>query len=429
MKSNYKKIGNYIQLVDKRNNDLKVNTLLGLTVDKIFIPSVANIVGSDMSKYKIIKKGQFACSLMQVRRDGKIPVALLTDFDEAIISQAYPVFKIIDDCELLPEYLMMWMSRSEFDREACFYAVGGVRGSLEWEDFCNIELPVPNPDKQQQIVDEYNTIVNRIKLNEQLSQKLEETAQTLYKHWFVDFEFPITAEYAQSIGKPELEGKPYRSSGGKMVWNNDLDQDVPDEWKYDTLSNRCTKIGSGSTPCGGKSAYKKSGISLIRSLNVHDYNFQYRDLAFIDSTQATKLDNVEVKEKDVLLNITGVSVARCCRVPSNVLPARVNQHVSIVRVEPEKLSSSYLLFTLCSAIYKQKLLGSSEAGSTRQAITKGDIEEFEILIPKNDSMKSFEEITDSLICYKENLSAQSEYLLKARILLLQKMIKAEATKC
>jgi len=189
MKSNYKPIGEYIRLVDERNVGLKVTTLLGLSISKEFIPSVANTIGSDMENYKIIRRNQFACSLMQVRRDKKIPVALLRDFEEAIISQAYPVFEVIDKDLLLPEYLMMWFSRSEFDRESCFYAVGGVRGSLEWEDFCNMQLPIPSPKKQKEIVAEYNIIVDRIKLNEQLNQKLEETAQAIYKQWFVDVEF------------------------------------------------------------------------------------------------------------------------------------------------------------------------------------------------------------------------------------------------
>ena len=182
MKSSYKRLGNYIREVDVRNEGLKVATLLGLTVNKQFIPSVANIVGTDMAKYKIIHKNQFACSTMQVRRDGKMPVALLKNYDEAIISQAYPVFEVVDEKELLPDYLMMWFSRSEFDREACFHAVGGVRGSLEWEDFLNFQLPVPSIEKQRAIVAEYQAVQNRIDLNNQLIQKLEETAQAIYKH-------------------------------------------------------------------------------------------------------------------------------------------------------------------------------------------------------------------------------------------------------
>jgi type I restriction enzyme S subunit len=134
-----------------------------------------------MENYKIIRKNQFACSTMQVRRDKKMPVALLKDLDEAIISQAYPIFEVKNEKELLPEYLMMWFERSEFDREACFHAVGGVRGSLEWEDFENLMLPVPHIDKQREIVEEYNTIQNRIALNQQLIKKLEETAQAIYK--------------------------------------------------------------------------------------------------------------------------------------------------------------------------------------------------------------------------------------------------------
>lgn len=180
MKSNYKRIGEHIRLVDERNKGLQVKQLLGLSISKQFIPSVANIIGTDMENYKIIRKNQFACSTMQVRRDKKMPVALLREVDEAIISQAYPIFEVKDEQKLLPEYLMMWFTRSEFDREACFHAVGGVRGSLEWEDFCEMKLPVPSIDKQKEIVKEYNVIQNRITLNQQLIQKLEETAQAIF---------------------------------------------------------------------------------------------------------------------------------------------------------------------------------------------------------------------------------------------------------
>lgn len=240
MRSNYRKIGDYIELVDERNKDLSIDLLLGLSINKQFIPSVANIVGANMTNYKIIRKGQFACSIMQVRRDKKMPVAFLEDFEEAIISQAYPVFRIKDERVLLPKYLMMWFTRSEFDRHACFLAVGGVRGSLEWEDFLEMELPIPSIEKQREIVKEYNTVVNRIKLNEQLNKKLEETAQALYRHWFVDFEFPISAEQAASMGKPELEGKPYKSSGGKMVWNEELGKKVPEGWEVGIIGDLFT---------------------------------------------------------------------------------------------------------------------------------------------------------------------------------------------
>ena len=122
---------------------------------------------------------------MQVSRDGKMPVAMFEE-DEAIMSPAYPMFEVVDKTKLLPQYLMMWFSRSEFDREASFYAVGGVRGSLAWEDFCDMQLPVPDIERQREIVSEYETLTRRIRLNEQMIEKLESTAQALYRHTFVD---------------------------------------------------------------------------------------------------------------------------------------------------------------------------------------------------------------------------------------------------
>nr|MBA3986259.1 restriction endonuclease subunit S [Flavobacteriales bacterium] len=233
MKLNYKKIGEHIRLVDERNKGLQVKQLLGLSISKQFIPSVANIIGTDMENYKIIRRNQFACSTMQVRRDKKMPVALLQEVDEAIISQAYPIFEVKNEKELLPEYLMMWFTRSEFDREACFHAVGGVRGSLEWEDFENLQLPIPHPNKQKEIVKEYNTIVNRIALNNQLIKKLEETAQAIYKQWFVDFEFP------------NEHGKPYKSNGGEMV-ESELGE-IPKGWTFSKIGNEFN-LTIGRTP-------------------------------------------------------------------------------------------------------------------------------------------------------------------------------------
>ncbi len=180
-----KRLGDYIREVDVRNRDLEVTKLVGLTIDKSFIPSVANVIGTDLSKYKIIRKEQFACSLMQVSRDGKVPIAMLEE-REAIMSPTYPVFEVLDTTKLLPQYLMMWFSRKEFDREASFYAVGGVRGSLTWEDFCDMTLPIPPIEQQQKIVSEYEAITRRIRLNEQIIAKLEETAQALYRKMFVD---------------------------------------------------------------------------------------------------------------------------------------------------------------------------------------------------------------------------------------------------
>ena len=168
----YKPIGNYIRVVNERNTNLRVKQLIGLSIDKCYIPSVANVIGTDLSKYKIIRKYQFACSLMQVSRDEKIPIACMTQYEEAIMSPAYVIFEVIDNEILLPEYLNLWFMRPEFDREASFLAVGGVRGSLAWDDFCRMKLPVVSIERQKEIVNAYQIISERIILKRKINDNL-----------------------------------------------------------------------------------------------------------------------------------------------------------------------------------------------------------------------------------------------------------------
>ena len=382
----YKRLGDYIREVNVRNRELKVTKLVGLTIDKAFIPSVANVIGTDLSNYKVIQREQFACSLMQVSRDGKMPVAMFEE-DEAIMSPAYPMFEVIDKTVLMPQYLMMWFSRSEFDREASYYAVGGVRGSLTWEDFCNMTFPVPSIDRQREIVEEYETLSRRIRLNEQMIEKLESTAQALYRKMFVD----------------------------------DIDKEnLPEGWRMGTLGEVCSKIGSGATPKGGKDNYADTGVSLIRSMNVFDFNFCFDDLAHISDRQAKILDGVSVHDKDILFNITGASVARCCMVPNSILPARVNQHVMIIRTQEEWMSY-YLLCTLCSEDSKRSLLGMSQSGSTREAITKAEIESFPIIIPTKEKLKDYSDKVESIFSYIDLQKQENSKLTELQSLLLAKM--------
>ncbi|HLP36950.1 restriction endonuclease subunit S [Lacibacter sp.] len=181
MRSHYKQLGNYIKQVDERNTKLAVDTLLGVSIEKVFMPSIANTIGTDMSTYKIVKRNQFAYGPVTSRNGDKISIALQDQYDEVIVSQAYTPFEISDTKALLPEYLMMWFRRPEFDRYARFMSHGSAREIFEWDEMCKVTLPVPHPDKQKEIVKEYNAIINRITLNNQLIQKLEETAQAVYK--------------------------------------------------------------------------------------------------------------------------------------------------------------------------------------------------------------------------------------------------------
>lgn len=180
MKTEYRKLGEYIRLVDVRNTDLKVNHLLGVSVEKCFIESIANTIGTDFSKYKIVKKRQFTYIPDTSRRGDKIGIALLTDYDEGLVSNIYTVFEVIDTSKLLPEYLMLWFSRPEFDRYARYKSHGSVREIFDWDEMCRVELPIPAIEKQQKIMDAYNAITKRIQIKQKINENLEKTAQCLF---------------------------------------------------------------------------------------------------------------------------------------------------------------------------------------------------------------------------------------------------------
>ena len=182
----YKRLGDYIHEVDVRNKYLDLTEPQGINISKFFMPSVANVIGTDLSKYKIVSKKQFACNLMHVGRDEKIPIALHKGDSPIIVSPAYLVFEVNDMKVLLPEYLMMWFSRKEFDRNSWFYTDADVRGALNKDSLFEMKLPIPSIDRQREIVAEYETISKRIKNNEQFIATLETTAQTLYRKMFVE---------------------------------------------------------------------------------------------------------------------------------------------------------------------------------------------------------------------------------------------------
>lgn len=357
MKEEYRFLGEYIRQVDIRNKEGKKENLLGVSVQKQFIQSIANTVGTDFTKYKIVKKGQFTYIPDTSRRGDKIAIALLEDYEEGLVSNVYTVFEVIDTEKLLPEYLMLWFSRPEFDRYARFKSHGSVREVMDWEEMCKVELPVPDIEKQRKIVKAYKTITDRIALKQKINDNLVATLQIIYKKMFLESQNTY-------ITKP--------------------------------LADLCSKIGSGATPKGGKAAYFDKGISLIRSMNVFDYFFSYPELAHISQIQANALANVEIQQADVLFNITGVSVTRCCVVPDDVLPARVNQHVMIIRPYKGKNMSYYIMCTLCTSENKAKLLGIGQSGSTREAINKQELERFEIPVPSDEELERFGEIATKI---------------------------------
>lgn len=175
MKLNYKQLGQFIRQVDVRNNEGKEENLLGVSVQKKFMPSIANTVGTDFTKYKVVKRGQFTYIPDTSRRGDKIGIALLEDYEEGLVSNVYTVFEVIDEKQLIPQYLMLWFSRPEFDRYARFKSHGSVREVMDWEEMCKVELPVPSYEKQLQIVESYKAITERIALKQQINDNLADS--------------------------------------------------------------------------------------------------------------------------------------------------------------------------------------------------------------------------------------------------------------
>lgn len=248
MQKIYKRLGEFIQPVVGRNNDLGDLPLMGLSIQKKFIPSIANTIGTDMSTYRIIEKYQFAYGPVTSRNGDKITIAQFTEYEKGLISQAYIPFEVKDKNELDPEYLMMWFRRPEFDRYARFKSHGSAREIFDWEEMCNVTLPVPSIEKQREIIKEYNVIQNRIQLNQTLIQKLEESAQTIYREWFVEFEFP------------DENGKPYKSNGGQMVWNKELEKEIPEGWEVTNLENVIENFDSKRKPIAGSERQTKEKL-------------------------------------------------------------------------------------------------------------------------------------------------------------------------
>lgn len=342
-KGEMKRLGDYIREVDVRNRNLEVTKLVGLTIDKSFIPSVANVIGTDLSKYKIIRKEQFACSLMQVSRDGKVPIAMLEE-REAIMSPAYPVFEVFDTTKLLPQYLMMWFSRKEFDREASFYAVGGVRGSLTWEDFCDMTLPIPPIEQQQKIVSEYEAITRRIHLNEQIIAKLEETAQTLYRKMFVD-----------GIDKKNL----------------------PEGWRMGTLGE-IAEINTDNI--SAKDEFKE--IRYLDSSSVTQNVFDEYQIFNVLQDEIPSRAKRKVKHNDIVYSTVRPNLKHYGIIKDDVENVIVSTAFAVIRSCYSPISNELLYLILTDEKNTEYLQGIAEMSkATYPSITPEDISALEIVIP------------------------------------------------
>jgi type I restriction enzyme S subunit len=381
MKSNYKPIGNYIQKVENRNRDLNVTRLLGLSMTKEFRETTSNVVGTDMSVYKVMSKYQFACDFMSPIRVSKLPVVLKLDVEPNLVSPAYPVFEVKDKNELDPEYLMMWFRRPEFDRYATFKCDAAIRGGYDWEELCETLLPVPHIDKQREIVKEYNVIQDRIALNNQMIQKLDETAQTIYKKWFID-------EMDENWIKAEIK------DFGNVVTGKTPSSDNPEDF-----GNEMPFV----TP-GDYKGYNKFVLGTERNLSEVGYK---------------KLKSKILPSGSVIVTCIGSDMGKIAISTQDCI---TNQQMNSIIVS-NSIFTDYLFYSLHSI--SDEIKGIAMGGSTMPMLSKSDFEKIEIIKPEDNTLLKFERVMKPMNELNITYSKENQKLMELKKLLLSKLVAVE----
>ena len=363
MKSNYDLLGNHIRLIDNRNKDLVTEQVLGINIDKFFMPSVANVIGTDLSKYKLIQKGNFACNPMHVGRDERLPVALYSEDTPAIVSPAYFMFEIKDTTVLNADYLMMWFRRPEFDRICWLHTDGSVRGGITWEDICRMEIPVPPIDEQIEIVNSYQAITERIKLKKQINDNLEAQAFAIYK---------------ETISNRE-----------KCAMLSDI-----------------AEITMGTSPEG--ESFNADGIGTVFYQGRTDFGFRFPTIRLYTTEPKRFAD-----KGDVLMSV---------RAPVGDINI-AEEHCAIGRglaaLKPKNKCYSYLYYTMMELNFELKKF--NDEGTVFGSITKDDLFALNVVALSPDESISFEKkvsIVDDTILQNET---EIQHLLEMSSILLSKI--------
>lgn len=350
MKNNYRKLGDYIQPVDIRNSDLKVSHLLGLSIEKCFIESIANTIGTDFRPYKIVKKGQFAYGPVTSRNGDKITIALLKEADVCIISSSYSVFEITDTTKLLPEYLMLWFSRPEFDRYARYKSHGSVREIFDWDEMCRVELPIPDLKEQEKIVNTYNAITKRIQLKQQINENLEKTAQCLFDKYY---------------RKENLE---------KVILSNLVD----------------VRDGTHDSP-----VFITEGYPLVTTQNLSPFYINQKDTNKISKSDYEKINERSLVEtNDILMSMIG-TVGNV----SLVTDEKVTFAIKNVALLKTSKTTEYRNWVLCFLKSRNftTWLNETLTGSTQQYVSLGEIRKISFKIPTLNELNKFNLSTNRII--------------------------------
>ena len=369
MKEGYRLLGDFIRQVDVRNTDGKEENLLGVSVQKMFIPSIANTVGTDFTKYKVVKRGQFTYIPDTSRRGDKIGIALLTDYDEGLVSNIYTVFEVKDENELLPEYLMLWFSRPEFDRYARFKSHGSVREIMDWDEMCNVKLPVPSIEKQRSIVKAYNTITDRIELKRKINDNLEATIQAAFDKAFHD----------AGVSLPET-----------IIKQNKVPQGWTDATVGDFASVQTGPFGSQLH----NEDYVESGTPIITVEHMDGKYIAHRNLPLVSQNDVDRLRKYDLHTGDIVFSRVG-SVDRA---------VMVSQHEDgwlfsgrCLRVRPyDPNTGSYFLWWFNQPVIRQ-LVTASAVGATMPSINTSILNSIRIVFPQKDIVTQFCKMADGLI--------------------------------
>ena len=377
MKSNYRKLGEYIREVNIKNKNLDVDLLLGVSITKEFIPSIANTIGTDFSNYKIVRKHQFAYGPVTSRNGDKISVALLKE-NVCIISSSYMVFEIIDTDKLLPEYLMMWFRRPEFDRYARFKSEGSVREIFSWNEMCNVELPIPTIEKQRKIVEQYNQINKSIQIKESINNNLEQQAQAIFKSWFIDY-------------------KPF---GGEM----------PNDWKTAAIEDVATFSQGVQVPV--EEQYFEFADNLKRFIRIIDITQpQHPDIRYINDPQRGYVDY-----SDIFMIRYGTP-----GIISRNFKGVIANNLFKISSKNNNVTDNYL-FQFFNSENMQNYLTRNAVSSTMPAINFSTLYRQEIIIPSNDIMLKFTKLDETIRKQSLNIKREIQLLLNIRKNVLSKLM-------
>ena len=355
MKSNYEPLGKHIQLVDYRNSEEVTSTVLGISIDKEFMPSVANVIGTDLSRYKLISKGLFACNPMHVGRDERLPIALYEKDSPAIVSPAYFMFEIIDRDVLNEEYLMMWFRRPEFDRECWFMTDGSVRGGITWDDLCRIKLPVPSYARQCEIVESYRAITDRIALKRAENDNLTEQCS-------VDYNLMLNGYTTES-------------------------EELPNGWCNGSIGSYCD-VKSGF-------AFKSDwwtteGYKVIKIANIVNNSIDLDSCNCVIAEHANKANNFYVQSGDILIAMTGATTGKIGMVPLCSEPIVVNQRVGKFFLGDNPIEKAPFLFaTLLYSRVIRHLQPDGTAGSAQDNLSADNIKDIAIVLPEQAVIDTF----------------------------------------